>query len=478
MAVEAGGIGARLRAGREKIGLTVLQVAERIHTDPKIVEAIEAENYEALGAPVYARGHIRHYAELVGESAAELIALYSDSSKVAQPDLTRIVKAPSRSDSSKLVAPALFVIAVFAVAGAVWWVSALSKKKPQLSETHVVGEEAPAAASESPPDATAMQAQTGPSGTAGPDAMQGPPGSPGPGSTAMQGPSGGAALPGGTTTPGRSGGTAMPGGTAMQGRSGGAALPGGTTTPGRSGGTAMPGGTAMQGRSGSTAAPAGTGTGGAGAPGGAASAGGSAMQGRAGAAVSQGAGPASGRTGAAANSGRAQAQGGATAGTAATAGTQGKAGAQTGASTTAAARERTGAAAVAPTKAATQARTAPAAEPPSSGSSTSSAAGTTVPPRSKNQAQVTLRYSADSWTEVYDASGARLFYDVGAANSVQTVVGKPPLRVVLGNASGVAVEFNGRNTPVTKLALPDGSVQFSINRSGRVVRAKPVADGG
>jgi len=146
MAVEGGGIGARLRAGREKLGLTVLQVAERMHTDPKIVEAIEAENYEALGAPVYARGHIRHYAELVGEPATELIALYSDSSKVAQPDLTRIVKAPAGSDSNKLVAPALFVMAVFAIAGAVWWVSALSKKKPQLSETHVVGEESPTAA--------------------------------------------------------------------------------------------------------------------------------------------------------------------------------------------------------------------------------------------------------------------------------------------------------------------------------------------
>jgi len=67
---------------------------------------------------------------------------------------------------------------------------------------------------------------------------------------------------------------------------------------------------------------------------------------------------------------------------------------------------------------------------------------------------------------------------VGAANSVQTVVGTPPLRVVLGNASGVAVEFNGHNASVGKLARPDGSVQFSINRSGRVVRAKPVGDGG
>src|SRR5215475_9539312 len=117
MALEAGGIGARLRAGREKMGLTVLQVAERIHTDPKIVEAIEAENYPALGAPVYARGHIRHYAELVGESATDLIGLYSNLSRVGQPDLTQIVKAPPTSESNRLVAPALIVIAVFAVAG-------------------------------------------------------------------------------------------------------------------------------------------------------------------------------------------------------------------------------------------------------------------------------------------------------------------------------------------------------------------------
>jgi cytoskeleton protein RodZ len=392
MAVEAGGIGARLRGGREKLGLTVLQVAERIHTDPKIVEAIEAENYEALGAPVYARGHIRHYAELVGESATELIALYSGSSKVAQPDLTRIVKAPAGLDSNKLVAPALLVMAVFAVAGAVWWVSALSKKKPQLTETHVVGDEASAVAPASAPDVTAMQAQPAPSGAAGPNVMQG-----------------------------RSGGTSASSGMAMGGRVG---SPGGAGGPG-----APPVGAAMQGRPGT--------------------------------AMPQGAAPAPGRTAGTANSGRAQAQGGAK---------------QAGAATTGGAQARGGGAAA---SAATQARNGSAAAPSASGSSTSSlAAGTAAPPRSKNQAQVTLHYSADSWTEVYDASGARLFYDVGAANSVKTVVGKPPLRVVLGNASGVAVEFNGRNTPVAKLALPDGSVQFSINRSGRVVRAKPVADGG
>jgi len=37
-----------------------------------------------LGAPVYARGHLRHYAELVRESAPELLALYADSALIGR----------------------------------------------------------------------------------------------------------------------------------------------------------------------------------------------------------------------------------------------------------------------------------------------------------------------------------------------------------------------------------------------------------
>jgi hypothetical protein len=92
--------------------------------------------------------------------------------------------------------------------------------------------------------------------------------------------------------------------------------------------------------------------------------------------------------------------------------------------------------------------------------------------------KVTLRYAADSWTEVYDATGQRLFYAVGAANTVQTFSGTYPLRVVLGNASGVSVQFNGHNESIANLLHPDGSAQFSINRSGRIVRARSVNDGG
>lgn len=392
MALEGGGIGARLRAGREKLGLTVLQVAERIHTDPKIVEALEAEDYEALGAPVYARGHIRHYAELVGESATELNAIYSNSGKVGQPDLTRIVKAPADAQTNALVAPALFVIAIFAVAGAVWWVSALSKKKPQLAETHFVDSSDQASAK---PASQPAIASPNPTSTAAVPAHL--PNANGPVDGA------GSAAAGSTTAGAPTAGAPTAGSTGSIG----VAAPSNTPTD-----SAPTGAAGEQHPKSAPQAP-------------------------------QAAGP-----------------------------------------TVTRAKAPEHRPAPQPPKAqpkSAKVEPAPALPPPvrvADASGAIPASAVRAIPRPKNQAQVTLRYSSDSWTEVYDSTGARLFYDVGAANSVRTVVGTPPLRVVLGNAAGVAVEYNGRNAPITKLSQPDGSAQFYINRAGRVARSKAGADGG
>jgi cytoskeleton protein RodZ len=376
MAVD-GGIGARLRAGREKLGLTVLQVAERIHTDPKIVDALEAEDYEALGAPVFARGHIRHYAELVGESATELNALYSNSGKVGQPDLTRIVKAPAAAQTNPLVAPALFVIAIFAVAGAVWWVSALSNKKPQLSETHFVdsADQASAKPAEPPAGPSPQPASTTPpSSTAGVASTTASPAVPAAAPSAV-----GAAVPSGSPAPASASVSAQP-----------------STPPVEAHPKSGP------------PAPAPT--------------------------VTRARGP-----------------------------------------------EHPPAPQPKPQPKSAKVEPIPALPPPvrvADASGAIPASAVRAIPRPKNQAQMTLRYTSDSWTEVYDSTGARLFYDVGSANSVRTVVGTPPLRVVLGNAAGVAVEFNGRNAPIAKLSQPDGSAQFYINRAGRIARSKAGADGG
>jgi cytoskeleton protein RodZ len=83
------GIGARLRAARERAELSVVQVTELLHVDPSVIQALETERFSDLGASVYVRGHLRHYAELLRESAPELLALYAASVNAGPPpDLT------------------------------------------------------------------------------------------------------------------------------------------------------------------------------------------------------------------------------------------------------------------------------------------------------------------------------------------------------------------------------------------------------
>ena len=74
MSERENGIGARLLAARARADLSLMQAAEALHVDPEVIHALDTENFTALGAGVYVRGHLRHYAELVKESVPELLA--------------------------------------------------------------------------------------------------------------------------------------------------------------------------------------------------------------------------------------------------------------------------------------------------------------------------------------------------------------------------------------------------------------------
>jgi cytoskeleton protein RodZ len=358
MAPEAGGdiragIGTRLRAAREKKGLTLLQAAERMHVDARILESLEAENFAALGAPVYARGHLRHYAELVDESAAELQQLYADATRAApaQPDLTRIARMEPGNDSGRLVGPAVIGLVAVALVGTVWWVLTLSADKVQPTPVHNKFESNTAGSNSGPGagatrTAPATAANTG-AGSESPVALPAPTPEPSP----QRGQKGGA----------------------------GAAAKGGTPGPAPASGAKIP-------------------------------------------ATAKNARPAAAK------------------------------GAQPLATNT----------------------SPPLAAPPAAAGSNATAP---PPARRGKDGELTLKFSSDSWAEVYDASGQRLFYDVGAAASAHTVRGPAPLRVILGNASGVAVEYNGRPALIPATAQPDGSARFVINARGRIVPASPVSDG-
>ena len=116
------GIGARLRAARERIGLTLPQAAEKLHVYPKSVVALEAEDFEIFGAPVFTRGHIRRYSDLVGEQSDELVALYNETARTLLPDLPRPPNTDPLADVRRFAVPALFALIGLVLLGVVWWV--------------------------------------------------------------------------------------------------------------------------------------------------------------------------------------------------------------------------------------------------------------------------------------------------------------------------------------------------------------------
>ena len=312
------GIGTRLRTAREKKGLTLLQASERMHVDSRILEWLEAENFAALGAPVYARGHLRHYAELVDESPAQLQELYAEATRStpAQPDLTKIARAEPESDAGRFAVPAMVGLVAVAIIGTVWWFIQTSEGGHPIAQTRPQTQTMtqPAAADGSKPGEAAGGAPGAPEPAPAPPAMA-------------------------NTKP---------------------------TTPG--------------------------------------------------------------------------------------------------------ARSVVTNAAAPNSHAAAASAAAPVA---------GSSAGATAPPPSPRgkEGELTLKFNADSWAEVYDASGETLFNDVGTASSTHTVRGPAPLRVVLGNAAGVTLEFNGRPAAVPASTRPDGSARFSINAHGRTIAASPAPSG-
>jgi len=277
-------IGERLRAGRERSGLSVAAAAEKLHLDPKVIEALEADRFAELGASVYVRGHLRRYADFVGEPGAAMVESYQSSreARPPPPDLTQIPHAELRSDPRRLVTPLVGLSCAAVLLLAIWWILAGSKA--------------------------------------------------------------------GADKPGNAQNAAVP-----------VALP-----------SAVP------------SAPV------ANAP----------------------------------------------------------------------------------------AASVPAASPADSGRATNAPAAATVTPPKREEAtpsretHLKLELTNDSWVEIYDARGERLFYDVASAGSVQSLAGRGPLRVVLGNAAGITVEVDGQARAIPANAADGEGARFVVNRSGSLTRSR------
>lgn len=70
----AKGCGQQLREAREAAGLSIDDVGGRLRMPVRVIRALEAEQWQSLGAPVFVRGQLRSYARLLGVDLEPLLA--------------------------------------------------------------------------------------------------------------------------------------------------------------------------------------------------------------------------------------------------------------------------------------------------------------------------------------------------------------------------------------------------------------------
>jgi cytoskeleton protein RodZ len=142
-----GSVGAQLRQAREARGMSIDGVGQAIKLAPRQVAAIEADAFDQLLSPTYARGFIRNYASLIGLDAQALLASLDQQHVCATPQLVEQanvgVAMPIQSVRRKWLLPllALSVPALAAFALYVWfefWPASPVMPEPPVAQAPAV----------------------------------------------------------------------------------------------------------------------------------------------------------------------------------------------------------------------------------------------------------------------------------------------------------------------------------------------------
>lgn len=88
--------------------------------------------------------------------------------------------------------------------------------------------------------------------------------------------------------------------------------------------------------------------------------------------------------------------------------------------------------------------------------------GTNKPSNDPSIGSLQFKLHADSWIKVIDGAGANLLEQVRKAGSEYTVTGKRPLTIILGNAAGVNLTYNGEEIDVSSYKNQGGTARFTL----------------
>lgn len=129
--------GERLAEARREQQISVHEIAKELHLDEPKVRALERNEFDLLGAPVFAKGHLKTYAQLVHVDLADVMSDYYQ--------LTRSMTVPpvisSRPKVRQELSPGPWIAAlvvIIAIASVYWWISRPADPESQADESPIV----------------------------------------------------------------------------------------------------------------------------------------------------------------------------------------------------------------------------------------------------------------------------------------------------------------------------------------------------
>jgi cytoskeleton protein RodZ len=124
-AIPAASLGRMLREARERLGLSVADVATQIKFAPRQIESLEADDFMHLPEAAFLRGFVRSYAKILQLDAQTLFEAFPQSKTAAAEQIPASVNEPfpiahSSQRQNQMLLGAALLIAVVVAGFAVW----------------------------------------------------------------------------------------------------------------------------------------------------------------------------------------------------------------------------------------------------------------------------------------------------------------------------------------------------------------------
>lgn len=115
--------GERLAQARRDQDIAIKEIAKELHLDEHKVQALEQNQFDVLGAPVFAKGHLRKYAAIVNVPIDDILTDYYQLNRsVGAPPVVGAPRKTQRDiDLAKYLLPgAVVLLAVILIS---WWLA-------------------------------------------------------------------------------------------------------------------------------------------------------------------------------------------------------------------------------------------------------------------------------------------------------------------------------------------------------------------